>query len=199
VVLVLLTVGWLACVVYSTIPLFWLLVHARIEHWRSQRRSPYLLVVPLWIGTWIAVGLTTDPWRRVALYRTPWAWLAALALFALGLWLYREAGVKFSKQQLYGLSELKLQGAEQRLVTTGVRAYIRHPVYLAHLCEMLAWSIGTGLTVCYGLTGFAIMTGAMMIKKEDSELQQRFGESWRAYQDSVPAIFPKLGPIRSRL
>jgi protein-S-isoprenylcysteine O-methyltransferase Ste14 len=79
---------------------------------------------------------------------------------------------------------------EQRLVTSGIRARVRHPVYLGHLCELLAWSAGSGLVVCYGLTGFAIVTGAIMIRMEDAELEKRFGEEYRAYRQSVPAIVP---------
>src|SRR5258708_14774300 len=49
-------IGWLACVVYSTIPAFWLMIHPFAEHWRarhlSHRRSPYALLVPMWLATW---------------------------------------------------------------------------------------------------------------------------------------------------
>ena len=76
---------------------------------------------------------------------------------------------------------------------TGIRAWVRHPVYLAHLCEMLAWSIGTGLIVCYGLTLFAVVTGAVMIRMEDGELERRFGEEYRQYRARVPAVVPKFG------
>ena len=57
---------------------------------------------------------------------------------------------------------------------------------------MLAWSIGTGLAVCYGLTVFAILTGIVMTRIEDRELEQRFGEPYRTYRNSVPAVIPKL-------
>ena len=186
------TLGWLACVVYSTIPAFWLVIHARVEYWRSRTRSPYRLLVPLWIGMWLAVGAVTCPWRLATWHRTPWAWLFALAFFIVGIWLYRKSGTNFTKNQLYGLSELRAKNTEQPLVTTAIRAHVRHPVYLGHLCEMLAWSIGTGLAVCYGLTVFAILTGIVMTRIEDRELEQRFGEPYRTYRNSVPAVIPKL-------
>jgi protein-S-isoprenylcysteine O-methyltransferase Ste14 len=56
---------------------------------------------------------------------------------------------------------------------------------------MLAWSAGTGLVVCYTLTLFAMVTGAFMIRREDAELEQRFGEQFRRYRRSVPAILPR--------
>ena len=191
------TIGWLACVVYSTIPSFWLVIHTRIHYWRSRGKRPYSIIVQNWIAMWVVMALVTLRWRDVVLYRAWWMWLPALGLFALGLWLYQKAGVQFSKQQLYGLSELEAGGAEQRLVTTGIRARVRHPVYLAHLCEMAAWSLGTGLAACYGLTGFAVATGAVMIREEDEELEQRFGEEYRAYRGRVPALIPRLGWSRS--
>jgi protein-S-isoprenylcysteine O-methyltransferase Ste14 len=184
--------GWVACVVYSTIPAFWLVIHSRIHHWRTQR-TPYRFIVPGWMVAWLVVAVITLRWRHIRLYRAWWMWLPAIGLFAIGLWLYKKAGVNFSKQQLYGLSELKASDAEQRLVTTGIRARVRHPVYLAHLSEMLAWSVGTGLGVCYGLTAVAVVTGAVMVRMEDAELEQRFGEPYRIYCETVPAVMPRLG------
>ena len=94
--------------------------------------------------------------------------------------------------QLGGLPELLPNHTEQRLVTTGIRARVRHPVYLAHLCEMLAWSVGTGLAVCWALAAFALITGAIMIKMEDQELERRFGDAYRNYRSAVPALVPKV-------
>ena len=186
------TFAWLACVVYSTIPAFWLVIHTRIEYWRSQRTLPYSIIVPGWMALWVAMAVVTMRWWDVALYH-PWRmWVPAVGLFVVGIWLYRGSGANFSREQLYGLSELKAGGAEQRLVTSGIRARVRHPVYLAHLCEMLAWSVGTGLAVCYGLTAFAVVTGAVMIRKEDEELEGRFGEEYRAYRERVPALIPRV-------
>ena len=56
---------------------------------------------------------------------------------------------------------------------------------------MLAWSVGTGLAVCYALTAFAMVTGAVMIRMEDKELEQRFGDDYRNYRQEVPAVLPR--------
>lgn len=186
------TLGWLACVVYSTIPLFWLMVHPRAQRWRERAGSPFRVLIPAWILMWAGVGVLTGPWRSVTLYSTPWAWIPAALLFAIGMYLYSRAGAHFSWAQLAGLPEVRIGHHDDRLVTTGIRSHVRHPVYLAHLCEMLAWSVGTGLVVCWLLTAFAIATGAMMIRMEDKELEKRFGEKFRRYQNSVPTVIPRL-------
>ena len=190
-------IGWLACVVYSTIPAFWLMIHPFAERWRarhiSYHRSPYVLLLPVWVAMWVVVALVTRPWRAILLYRADWAWGAAALLFVCGLYVYSRSGRNFSAKQLGGLPEVHGGNREQRLVTDGIRARVRHPVYLAHLCEMLAWSAGTGLAVCWVLTAFAVVTGAVMIRMEDAELEMRFGDEFAAYRQNVPAILPRFG------
>lgn len=188
---VLQALGWLACVVYSTIPSFWFMVHPRAERWRARGGSPFRVLVPAWVLMWIVMGSLTAPWRHVRLYATPWSWLPAAALLAVGILLYVQSGAHFSWRQLGGLPEVLSDHHEQQLVTTGIRSRVRHPVYLGHLCEMLAWSLGTGLLVCWLMTGVAIITGAVMIRMEDSELEKRFGEPFTLYRRNVGAVFPK--------
>jgi protein-S-isoprenylcysteine O-methyltransferase Ste14 len=188
----LLALAWLACVVYSTIPLFWLMVHPRAHKWRAKRRSPFLVLVPAWITMWIGFAALTGPWRTVTIYSSRWTWLPAALLFFTGIFLYSRAGAHFSLAQLAGLPEVRADHHDDRLVTTGIRAHVRHPVYLAHLCEMLAWSLGTGLLVCWLLTGFAIATGTVMMRMEDAELEKRFGDEFRDYRSTVPAVLPRI-------
>lgn len=141
---------------------------------------------------WIIVAAITFRWRNLQLYRNILTWIPAVGLLCVGVILYRLAHHKFTLAQLGGLPELSRNSSEQPLAITGIRARIRHPVYLAHLCEMLAWSLGSGLAVCWALTALAILTGAIMIRAEDNELERRFGEEYRRYRASVPALFPNV-------
>ena len=141
---------------------------------------------------WIVTGFVSSYWRHATLYTASWTWAPAIALFVVGVRIYSLSGQHFSLTQLGGLPEVLPQHGEQRLVTTGIRSRVRHPIYLAHLCEMLAWSLGTGLAVCYGLTFFAMLTGALMIRMEDRELKQRFGDAYREYRRKVAAILPRI-------
>jgi protein-S-isoprenylcysteine O-methyltransferase Ste14 len=186
------TLGWLACVVYSTIPLFWLMVHPRAHRWRANEASPFRVLVPAWIVMWVGMAALTGPWRNATFYLTPWAWIPSALLFATGIFLYSTAGAHFSWAQLGGLPEVRAGHRDDRLVVTGIRSRVRHPVYLGHLCEMLAWSVGTGLVVCWVLTGVALATGAVMIRMEDAELERRFGAEFVAYRQRVHAVVPTL-------
>lgn len=186
------TIGWIVCVVYSTIPSFWLMIHPRAGYWRSRSWSPYRALLPLWIAMWLGFALVTVRWRSISLYAAPWAWIPGALLFATGVWLYSQSSREFSAKQLGGVPEILPGLRQQQLVTAGIRSRVRHPVYLAHLCEMLAWSLGTGLAVCYALTTFAVLTGMLMLRLEDQELEQRFGEEYRKYRSAVPAVVPRV-------
>ena len=176
------------------------MIHPFAERWRarhrSYRRSPYTVLLPAWMAMWVVVALVARPWRDALLYRADWLWGVSALLLVCGLYLYSQSGKSFSAKQLGGLPEIHGGNRDQQLVTDGIRARMRHPVYLAHLCEMLAWSVGTGLAVCWGLTAFAVVTGVVMIRLEDAELEERFGNSYRAYRRSVPAILPRVWEAR---
>jgi protein-S-isoprenylcysteine O-methyltransferase Ste14 len=183
----------MACLIYATIPSFWLVIHPRAHYWRSRAHSPYRVLLPLWIAMGTVLGLGTARWRHAALYSSPRMWIPALALFFAGFSLYFQAGKKFSGRQLAGLPEVMPGAHEQALITSGIWARIRHPVYLGHLCEMLAWSMGTGLAVLFALTAFAMLTGLVMIRLEDQELRTRFGAEYARYRERVPAVLPRIG------
>jgi protein-S-isoprenylcysteine O-methyltransferase Ste14 len=137
-------------------------------------------VIPAWFVMVAAVDLTTWPWREAVLYHSPAAWAVAAVLFA------HRSRLDFSHVRIVGRIEPK-HGPERRLVTGGTRQHIRHPIYLAHLCMLLAWTVGSGELVLYGLTVFAVVTGWPMIRQEEKELERRFGDEHRVYKGAVPA------------
>lgn len=186
------TVGWLAAVVYSSIPSFWLVIHPQADYWRARQKSPYRVLLPAWVGMWIALALLTRPWRRVHIYETNWSWAVAALLFAMGIYIYSQARRQFTATLLSGRPELEVERHPQTLVTGGIRDRVRHPIYLGHLVELLGWAAGTGLAVVYALLVFAVLTGWFMIRLEDRELEQRFGEPFRDYKRRVPAILPRI-------
>jgi protein-S-isoprenylcysteine O-methyltransferase Ste14 len=183
----------LACSVYCTIPLFWLVVHPFIARWRRRGRRAYILILPIWAAFIAAAFLIMRPFRFAHLYTNWFAWAPAALVFLLGFSIYSAAFRSFHHTQVSGLAELEPDRHRQQLVTTGIRSRVRHPIYLGHLCEIFGWCIGTGLIPLYGLAAFAILIGAFMIRLEDRELESRFGEQYRAYRRSVPAVIPRFG------
>ncbi len=182
----------LACSVYGTIPLFWLVVHPFIERWRKRGRRAYALILPVW-GFFIAITfLVAVAVSLRALLRELVRLGAGGILFLFGFSIYSAAFKSFDRVQVSGLAELEPGRHRQELVTTGIRSRVRHPIYLGHLCEVLGWCVGTGLIALYALAAFAIVTGFVMIRIEDRELEARFGAGYRAYRRKVPAVIPRF-------
>jgi protein-S-isoprenylcysteine O-methyltransferase Ste14 len=187
----LLALAWFVGTIYAAIPLFWLIVHPFAEPLRA-RRSPYRVIIPSWFVIMAIVYVITWPWRKAVLYHAPVAWLATGLLFVAAILLYYRSHLDFSRSQVMGRCELE-PGQEHRLVTVGIRQQIRHPIYLAHLCMLVAWTVGSGEVVLYGLTIFALLLGWPMIRLEEAELERRFGDEYRAYRRAVPAaLVPRL-------
>jgi protein-S-isoprenylcysteine O-methyltransferase Ste14 len=192
-----LLVAWIMCAGYSQVPTFWLLAHPRAERLRARGR-PYAVLVPLWLGTIALAFAVTWPWHAVTLYESVAAWIAGAALAVLGFALYPLGHRGFTHEQLVGRAELE-HNQEQRLVVSGIRERVRHPVYLAHLLVMAGMAVASGLAVAYGLLAFALLGFAIMLPMEDAELERRFGDPYRAYRARVPALVPRLGSQRSGL
>jgi protein-S-isoprenylcysteine O-methyltransferase Ste14 len=184
--------GLAVCSVYCTIPLFWLVFHPFVERWRKHGRRTFSVILPLW-GIFIAAAFALCwPFRHLHLYESYVPWVLGVAFLLAGLSIYRSASHGFDRAKVSGVAELEPHSHEQKLVMTGIRAQVRHPIYLGHLCEVFGWTVGTGSLALCALLAFAAVTGALMIRKEDAELEARFGEVFRQYRESVPALLPKL-------
>jgi protein-S-isoprenylcysteine O-methyltransferase Ste14 len=128
----------------------------------------------------------------VPLYHRIWSWIPGGLLIVFGLIIYKFARQGFSLNQVLGHSELEPHRYGQKLQTAGIRARLRHPYYLGHLCELVGWTIGSGLAAIYGMTLFAILTGYFMVLAEERELELRFGEKYRQYRQRTAAMFPGI-------
>jgi protein-S-isoprenylcysteine O-methyltransferase Ste14 len=199
------TLGWLVCGIYATIPLFWLIIHPFADFWRKRFRAPLKVVTPIWILLWILAWTATYPWGIATLVPHPyreaigwggwglnWISLAAIPFWSLTFFIYFGGQRHFSLNQVIGRTELESDRHEQRLVTTGLHARMRHPLYFGHLCTMLGWLALAQTRAVLALLIWAIATGALMIRAEDAELERRFGEPFREYRKRVPAVLPRI-------
>ena len=184
--------GLAVCSVYCTIPVFWLVFHRFIERWRKYGRKAYVAIIPAW-GVFIAAAFALGwPIRHLHLYDSKLPWVLGVLFILAGLSIYRSASPGFDRATVSGLAELEPNQHDQKLVVTGIRSQVRHPIYLGHLCEVFGWTVGTGSIALCALLVFGVITGALMLRKEDAELEQRFGDVYRQYRNQVPAMLPKF-------
>ena len=83
--------------------------------------------------------------------------------------------------------------SEGKLVTTGIYAHVRNPVYAAWILF-----IAPGLVLATGFLLLAVMPFVMyaairvLIVEEDRYLEQKFGREYSDYKKRVNSIIPKL-------
>jgi len=77
---------------------------------------------------------------------------------------------------------------EQKLIDTGIFAYIRHPLHYFLILEMgaMAWVIEDVWSWC--VLGFAFVILILREKEEEKALVQAFGDSYRAYRKRAWAL-----------
>lgn len=185
----LLLIPWMASVLYSSIPFFWFAIHPFAGAWQRKHRSPYRLLLPIWAIIIFLIGWITWPWHSARLYSSPWMWVPAIALLLFGCRSYARIHSEFGAHKLSGEAEVRPREHPQELVTTGMHARMRHPIYVAHLSNLCGWAVGSGLVAVYVLFGASLLiTFPLMIMLEERELADRFGTGYREYQRAVPLL-----------
>ncbi len=161
-----------------------------LRHLLSIILLPFVVVVvvPAWLLNRFASG---TPWIDALLL----TWLPralGLALFAFGLVLFSWCVSLFAR---VGRGTLAPWDPTRNLVAVGPYRYVRNPmisgVAAMLLGEALLWgSLAVGLWACV----FILFNHAYFVLSEEPGLEQRFGESYRAYKASVPRWLPRFKP-----
>jgi protein-S-isoprenylcysteine O-methyltransferase Ste14 len=87
----------------------------------------------------------------------------------------------------------KIYRAKGKLVTTGIYAHVRHPQYLGFLLLTLGMNILWVAISTLLLWPVLAILYYRLAKKEDKELEERFGEEYRKYERNVPMLIPRIG------
>jgi protein-S-isoprenylcysteine O-methyltransferase Ste14 len=86
----------------------------------------------------------------------------------------------------------KIYRAKGKLVTTGIYAHVRHPQYLGFLLLTLGMNILWVTISTLLLWPILAILYYRLAKKEDKELEERFGEEYRKYERAVPMLIPRI-------
>jgi len=83
---------------------------------------------------------------------------------------------------------------EHKLVTSGIYAHIRHPMYTAHII----WAIAQILMLHNWIAGFSFLITQiaqylLRVKSEEEMMIKQFGEIYEAYMQKTGRFIPKIG------
>lgn len=86
----------------------------------------------------------------------------------------------------------KIYRAEGKLVTAGIYGHVRHPQYLGFILFTLGMNILWISISAFLLWPILAILYYRLAKREDKELEERFGEEYRKYERAVPMLIPRL-------
>jgi protein-S-isoprenylcysteine O-methyltransferase Ste14 len=93
---------------------------------------------------------------------------------------------------IHGWREVYRARRENRLVTTGLYRYVRHPQYTGLFLALFGEGVVHWPTLfSVGLFPLIVIAFSFLARKEESEMVARFGDRYRAYQRRVPMFIPR--------
>ena len=114
--------------------------------------------------------------------------LAASPLLAAGYAAYELAG-SYRIDRAGGPPGMS-QGMPERLVTTGVYARTRNPMYLGHLLFMTGAALVTRSPLAIGALALAGPWFGGRVAKDEARLTEAFGAEYEEYRRRVPRWLP---------
>ena len=103
----------------------------------------------------------------------------SMAMIALGL-------------ALVAVGWVQVFGARYELRTSGIYRFVRHPQYLGLILVIVALNIQWPTILTLAMAPVLIFMYVRQARREDRELETRFGRGFAAYAEHVPAFIPRL-------
>jgi len=146
-----------------------------------------------WIGIWVSPQprFTID-FSNLILFEIP---ILNIPIYLLHFVVFIPFIISAIWFGIMGAREVTLKVAEthkvEKIVTTGVYSYIRHPQYfggiLAHIGITLLLSSYLSLLI----TPLILFINVLLSWKEEKELIKEFGDDYREYKQNVPMFIPR--------
>lgn len=88
----------------------------------------------------------------------------------------------------------RIYQAKDELVTDGIYRYIRHPQYTGIILITFGMLVHWPTLITLLMWPILILAYYYLAKKEEKEIEKKFGESYLDYKRKVPMFLPKLNP-----
>ena len=87
--------------------------------------------------------------------------------------------------------------SKEEIVIKGVYSYVRHPQYLGLILVTLGWLVHWPTIPTAAMWPIIVIMYYRLARKEESEMEERFGDRYLLYKENVPMFVPKFS-IKSK-
>jgi protein-S-isoprenylcysteine O-methyltransferase Ste14 len=188
---------WIAAIVLFLqlpIPLYWFVVHPKVNFWRRHPKAVYYVGL---IFSWGIVTPCLILFRHSLLRSSPPPALCVaigMGLIALEVWIFWRVKIDLGTARLVGKTELSGGG---EIVARGIYARMRHPRYAGSFVAIVGACVLAGTRVAWSVAAVWVMLMLAAVQLEEREMRARFGRAFEEYCRQVPRFFPL--PPRSQL
>lgn len=185
----------LALVLLMSLPpaiLLWCAIHPFVRFWRRIGAAwTYIVLSPFVVGLMLAVFLVRRTLLKVDLGTHSWLLLPTGLCLGLGGWIAWHRRKQLTQRMITGVPELSRDPGENKLLTEGAYAVIRHPRYV----EVVLWSAGYAFFANHLASYIAVLLAIpalyLVVLLEERELRDRFGAAYEEYARRVPRFVPR--------
>lgn len=109
-----------------------------------------------------------------------------------GLFMLLGGGVLFFAVLIVAMAWRRIHAAEGALVTDGPYAVVRHPQYSGLMLAVLGTFVQWPTLLTLLMAPVLVATYYRLARREERELEQRFGDEYCAYRARTPMLLPRL-------
>lgn len=176
---------------YAPIPFFVIALHALVKNGLWTLRRTKILFLLIAVGIWAAlfwwflqmIHLIFFTQQMVTWISIYFGIAALLIAFIIEIASTRALG----RKRILGSSEFGKSG--DKLITTGIYRYARHPRYVEHPLWFVGFSLILGYDFLWWFALYLFFGFALAAFFEEQELIQRYGDEYLQYRKKTPAFF----------
>ena len=161
----------------------------------KERKQPplwLLIIIVFVLFSSISIGLTLLfklPWSIPI--PLPWGIIIGVILLGLGFYVLIQALKALCVRRAFGKEIYQIK-AKSSLITQGIYAHVRNPLYLGVIIQLFGWFFILLFTFLLIMPFFFMLLFFFVARWEEKELIERFGEEYLTYKKAVPRFFPRF-------
>jgi protein-S-isoprenylcysteine O-methyltransferase Ste14 len=182
----------LTALIWILAPIPWIItaIHILIKNngWRASRTKATVWIISIIVWAILALWLKSN---YQILFEQEFS--TSISIFPGIALLVIAAVIELVTEQALGIKRIlgssEFEKSQDKLITSGIYKYARHPRYFEHPL----WFVGLGLTFGYtSMLWFALylfISFAITAHFEEQELIKRYGKEYLNYKKKTPAFF----------